>query len=150
MGISGRRFSFVLGIIGVGLILQEPAEAQHQECEAFFNSYSKTEIVDALVNVRDAWMTITGAETKTELLGKADSSYINAKTVCDDITLANVSPSELEAELRKRRNARDEMERWRVEYRKQMPGQIAEVPEGRPENVDTHRVATMDTVTRDK
>jgi len=143
MGIFGRRFSFMLGILGVGLILQESAEAQSQQCATLFNSYSKTEIVDALVKVRDSWMTIAGRAETPEMLGKADNSYINAKTVCDDITRANVSPSQLEDELKRRRNARDEMERWRIEYRKQMLGQIAEVPEGRPENVDTHSIATI-------
>lgn len=143
MGICGRRFSFLLGIIGVGLILHEPTEAQSQQCEALLNSYSKTEIVDALVKVGDAWMTIVGSAQKPEMLGKADNSYINAKTVCVDLTRAHVSPSQLAEELRRRRHARDEMERWRVEYRKQMLGQLAEVPAGRPEHIDTPRSATI-------
>ena len=144
MGLFGRRSSFVLGIMGIGLrLLQEPAQAQYHECEALFKSYSKTEIVDALVNIRDSWMTIAGSTKTPEMLGKADNSYINAVTVCRDITLANVSPSQLEEELRKRRNARDDMERWRVEYRKQMLAQIAEVPAARPESVELQGITTV-------
>jgi hypothetical protein len=143
MGIGGRRFSLLLGMIGVGLIQHEPAEAQTQQCEALLHAYSKTEIVDALVKVGDAWMTLAGSAQKPEMLGKADTRYINAKTVCDDLTRAQVSPSQLAEELRRRRHARDEMERWRVEYRQQMLGQIAEVPAGRPEPVDTPRSPTL-------
>jgi hypothetical protein len=144
MGICGRRFSFLLGMIGVRLILHEPAEAQSHQCEALFHSYSTTEIVDALVKVGDAWMTIAGSAQKPEMLGKADNSYINAKTVCADLTRAHVSPSQLAEELQRRRHARNDMERWRVEYHKQMLGQIAEVPAGRPALVDTPRSATVE------
>lgn len=142
MRVFGRRVSFVLGILGIGLrLLQEPAQAQYQECEALFKAYSKTEIVDALVDLRDSWMTIAGS-TKSEMLGKADNSYINAVTVCRDITLANISPSQLEGELRKRRNARDDLERWRGEYRQQRLAQIAEVPAARPESVEPQGITT--------
>lgn len=143
MGIGGRRFSVLLGMIGVGLTLHEPAAAQSQQCEALFQSYSTTEIVDALVKVGNAWMTIGGNAQKSEMLGKADNRYINAKTVCDDLTRAHLSPSQLAEELRRGRHARDEMERWRGEYRQQMLGQIAEVPAGRPAPVDTPRSPTL-------
>ena len=137
MRLFGRRVSFVLGLLGVGLrFLQEPAQAQYQACAALFKSYSKTEIVDALVTVRDTRRTIAGSPKTPAMLGKADTRYINAVTVCRDITLA----SELEDELRKRRNARDDLERWRVEYRQQMLAQIAEVPAARPEGVDPQKI----------
>jgi hypothetical protein len=92
------------------------------------------------VTVRDPRRTIAGSPKTPAMLGKADTRYINAVTVCRDITLANVSPSELEDELRKRRNARDDLERWRVEDRQQRLAQIAEVPAARPEGVDPQQM----------
>jgi hypothetical protein len=111
-----------------------------QACEGFFTAYSETEIVDALVKVREAFVTLAGIKEKPEMLGKADARYINAVTVCHDLTLANVSPSQFADELRRMRSKRAEKDRWLGEYRHQMLT-IPAVPLERPETGDPQRSA---------
>ena len=127
MELSGRRLSFAASLV-MGLLLQSPAHAQSQTCEGFFQTYSKTEIVDALVNIREAWMSIAGVQAKQEMLGKADDIYITPATVCRDLALAQVDPSVLTEALKKQRSDREEATRVSTEYRQQMLAKIAEAP----------------------
>lgn len=140
MELFGRRLSFVAGLV-MGLLLQSPAHAQSQACEGFFQIYSKSEIVDVLVYIRDSWMSLAGAQAKQEMLGKADNIYISPATVCRDLALAGMSPIQLEEGLKKQRTAREEKERWFIDYRKEMLTRIAEIPKGDAESVGIARVA---------
>lgn len=136
-----RWSTFAVGVVSVGLATQQPAFAQSQACEGFFQSYSKSEIVDVLVNVRESWMSLAGAQAKVEMLGKADDMYITPATVCRDLALAHTDPSVLADGLKKQRSDREAQARWYVEYQKQGPAQPAEVSQESQGPVEMQTVA---------